>query len=325
MWQALLDKANSLLGDLRRSLFRPRPPVASAGRSLPAPPVVAAYRRLSRVVLTDGVGRTLFEEFSAHRAEADEELETGWVLLGLRQADEAVVVATLPAGAFADAGVAHIRFNSEAQAVASRVVRQYDKRLNIVGVVHTHPGTLRHPSDADFAGDREWVPRLRGHEGVFGIGTADGDLAPGAPATAFVAHQPRPHVQCWGELRFTWYSLAEGDRGYRTLPVDVTYGPDLARPLHDLWPALEEHAVRIDRLCRQQAGVRFEMVEDDLGAGLVLSIPLATPGDVVRVLVRTKEVRLYVVQGGEVYEVDHADACLDRSVYLLLAELAARS
>jgi len=105
----------------------------------------------------------------------------------------------------------------------------------------------------------------------------------------------------------------------------VTYGPDLARPLHVLWPALEEHAARIDRLCRQQAGVRFEVVEDDLGPGLVLTIPLANPGDAVRVLLRTKEVRFYVVQGGEVYEVDHADACLDRSVYLLLAELAARS
>ena len=56
-----------------------------------------------------------------------------------------------------------------------------------------------------------------------------------------------------------------------------------------------------------------------------MTIPLATPGDAVRVLIRTKEVRFYVVQGGEVYEVDHADACLDRSVYLLLAELAARS
>jgi len=325
MWQALFDKANSLLGDLQRSLFRPRPAPVAAGRPLPLPPVVTDYRRLSRVVLTDGVGRTLFEEFAAHRTEATEETETGWMLLGLRQADEAVVLATLPAGAEADAGVAHIRFNSEAQAVASRIVRQFDKRLNIVGVVHTHPGTLRHPSDADFAGDRQWVPRLRGHEGVFAIGTADADLAPETAATSLVAHQPRPHVQCWGELRFSWYSLAQGDPNYRKLPVEVTYGPDLARPLHALWPALEEHAARIDRLCRQQAGVRFEVVEDDLGPGLVMSIPLAMPGDAVRVLLRTKEVRFYVVQGGEVYEVDHADASLDRSVYLLLAELAARS
>jgi hypothetical protein len=95
--------------------------------------------------------------------------------------------------------------------------------------------------------------------------------------------------------------------------------------LHDIWAALEEHAARIDRLCRQQAGVRFEIIEDDLGPGLVMSIPLAAPGDAVRVLIRTKEVRFYVVQGGEAYEVDHADAYLDRSIYLLLAELATRS
>ena len=77
----------------------------------------------------------------------------------------------------------------------SRIVRQTDRRLTIVGVVHTHPGSLRHPSDGDFRGDSEWVASLRGGEGVFGIGTADG---PEAAATLF-AQQPRPNVQCLGD------------------------------------------------------------------------------------------------------------------------------
>ena len=111
-----------------------------------APPPASSLRRLRQVRLTDGVGHTLFEEYAGHRANRGE-VETGWVLLGLREADEAIVVATLPAGAEADAGVAHVRFNSEAQVVASRIVRQSDRRLRILGVVHTHPGSLRHPSE----------------------------------------------------------------------------------------------------------------------------------------------------------------------------------
>ncbi len=162
----------------------------------PAPAAAITYGPLERVLLTDGVGRTLFEEFAAHRAEARGDEETGWVLLGLREAREAVVLATLPAGALRDASVAHVRFNSNAQALASRIVRQTDRRLTILGVVHTHPGSLRHPSDGDLRGDGQWVANLRGREGVFGIGTADG------PETAgdLFAHQPRPHVQCLSGL-----------------------------------------------------------------------------------------------------------------------------
>src|SRR5206468_12639274 len=154
--------------------------------------------------------------------------ETGWLLLGWRDADEAVALATLPAGADREAGEAHVRFNSSAQAVGSRIVRQTDRRLTMLGVVHTHPGSLRHPSDGDFQGDTQWVGQLRGGEGVFGIGTADGTRESGT----VVARQPRSHVQCLGELSLSWYSLGSGDRRYRTMPVALTLGPDLARPLH---------------------------------------------------------------------------------------------
>jgi proteasome lid subunit RPN8/RPN11 len=317
MWQALLDKANVLFSDLAGLLFRSRPLAVSPLAPAPPPAVATTLRRLRQVRLTDGVGHTLFEEYAAHRVHQGE-VETGWILLGLREADEAIVVATLPAGAEADAGVAHVRFNSEAQVVASRIVRQSDRRLRILGVVHTHPGSLRHPSDGDLRGDRLWVTQLRGGDGVFGIGTADGVVS----GPALVAHQPRPHVQVWGELRCTWYGLAATDRSYRPLPVEVTYGPDLARPLHDLWPVLEAHAPRLERLFKQQAGLRFEVVDGSGGRALVLRIPLAEPASALRVLVRQKDVRYYVVRGEEVFEVEHGHPCPDRGVYLLLAELA---
>jgi proteasome lid subunit RPN8/RPN11 len=316
MLQLLVSTATQLLGDLQRSLLRPRP-AAQAG----APATGIRYAPLQRVLLTDGVGRTLFEEYARHREEARGEEETGWVLLGLREAREAVVLATLPAGAERDASVSHVRFNTTAQAVASRIVRQADRRLTILGVVHTHPGTLRHPSEGDLRGDGEWVGHLRGCEGVFGIGTADG---PEATESLF-AYQPRPNVQCLGDLRFSWYALRQGETAYRPLPVELTIGPDLARSLHTVWPTLEAHARRIDRLFRQQTGVRVEVASDEWGPGLVLTVPLAERGDAIRVVIRPKEVRYYAVLGGEVLEVEHHDDQVDRGVYLLMAELASRS
>jgi hypothetical protein len=319
MLQALVSSASQLLDRLHRSLLRPSQPAVPASLS---PKVASSYLPLERVLLTDGVGRTLFEEFACHRAEARGEEETGWVLLGLREPAQAVVLATLPAGTEPDASVAHIRFNSVGQAVASRIIRrQTDRRLVMLGVVHTHPGSLRHPSDGDYRGDSQWVRHLRGGEGIFGIGTADAATAPGA----VFAHQPRPHVQCFGALRFSWYALRHGEGGYRPLPVELTIGPDLARPLHSIWPALEAHAERIDRLYCQQAGMKFEVISDEHGPGLVLIIPLAEPGDAIRVLIREKEVRYFVMRGGEPLAVDPPDDRVDRGVYLLLAELAGRA
>jgi hypothetical protein len=276
---------------------------------------------LERVVLTDGVGRTLFEEFASHRSEARGDEETGWLLLGLREAHEAVALATLPAGALRDASVAHVRFNSNAQVLASRIVRQTDRRLTTLGVVHTHPGSLRHPSDGDLRGDGQWVANLRGREGVFGIGTADGLPTPGD----LFAAQPHPHVQCLYGLRFSWYSLRQGDNAYRPLPVELTIGPDLARSLHDIWSTLEFHAERTERLCRQQSAMRFEVMSDEWGPGLLLALPLAEPGDAIQVLIRPKEVRYYVLRSGELLEVQHHDEWVDRGVYQLLAYLAARA
>ncbi len=142
MWQALRRAASRLLDTAKRSLRRTR--LAPVPLIAP-PPQPISYGPLRRVLLSDGVAHTLFEEYAQHRSEARGDEETGWVLLGLRSADEAVVLATLPAGTEADASVAHVRFNSDAQAVAYRIVRQRERRLTIVGVVHTHPGSCRPP------------------------------------------------------------------------------------------------------------------------------------------------------------------------------------
>jgi proteasome lid subunit RPN8/RPN11 len=323
MWQALFSTARQLLHDAPRTLLRERfPPVP---RPM-ARPNVREYQPLERVVLTDGVGRTLFEEYAAHRAAACGEEETGWFLLGLREQNQAVVLATLPAGTQCDASATHVRFNSAGQVVGSLIVRQHDRRLAQLGVVHTHPGSLRHPSDADFRGDTDWVESLvsrgylRGKEGIFGIGTADGPAPPGAA----LAEQPHPHVQCLGDLRLSWYALRHGEANYRPLSVGMTLGPDLARPLHEVWEAIEAHAERLERLYRQQTGVTFGVVPEESGPWLAVNVPVADPTTVIRVLLKPKEARYFLVRNGELLAVDCLDDRVDRGVYLLLAELAAQ-
>ncbi len=316
-WDALVRITGRIWHDLNRTWLRDLSPIPDA-RPTPAP-VPKQYGPLKRVTLSDEVGRTLFEEYAAHRQGPRGHEETGWVLLGLREAHEAIVLATLPAGAERNAGVAHVRFNSTAQAIGSRIVRQADRRLAMLGIVHTHPGSLRHPSDGDYQGDSEWVGRLRGREGVFGIGTADGK----DNGDEFLRYL-KPHVQCLGSLCLSWYSLREGDPNYAPLPCDLTLGPDLARPLHAVWQTVETHAERLDRLYCQQAGVTFEVVSGRQEPALAVIVPLAEPGHAVRVLLEGKEVRYYVVRNGAVAEVDSQEPQLDRGVYLVLAELAAQ-
>jgi proteasome lid subunit RPN8/RPN11 len=300
----------------RRLLSEMRWPWSRQSRS-PAAAVQTASQRLQplrRVLLTDAVSRTLFEEYAAHRASGRGAEETGWMLLGRREGTDAVALATLPAGTKREAGVAHVQFSSPGQAVASRIVRQHDRTLTALGVVHTHPGTLRHPSDGDFRGDIQWVGQLRGQEGIFGIGTADGN------GDGLLGRHPRPHVQMLGDLCLSWYSLRQGDRQYRPLPVELVLGPDLARPLHSVWPMIESHAPQLDRLARQQAGLAFDLANDR--PALTVKVPLAEPGDAILVVIEEKQVRYLLFRRGEYLETDSPDPRIDRSVYLMLAELA---
>jgi hypothetical protein len=313
-WREVRDTAARLL----RELTGPIRPQSSASSTVSATP--RPLRPLAHLRLTDEVNRTLFEEYAAHRGTPRGEEETGWAVLGLRDGDEAVALATLPAGTEREAGEAHVRFNSTAQALASRIVRQRDRRLTLLGVVHTHPGSLRHPSDGDYRGDSRWVGQLRGGEGVFGIGTADAKPGPAAG----VAWQPVPHRQCLDKLCLSWYALGEGDRNYRPLTVEVTLGPDLASPLRPVWGEVEEHADRLDRLARQQSGVTFDVIHGRQKPALAVTVALADTSESVRIVLEGKEVRYYLARGAEVLAADLREARVDQGLYLLLAELAAR-
>jgi proteasome lid subunit RPN8/RPN11 len=316
MLQALLSTTRRWLEDLTRS-SQPSRLLAAEQAEAPAP-AARSYGPLERVVLTDGVSRTLFEEYAAHRESSRGDEETGWVILGVREASAAIVLATLPAGTQRNAGVGHVQFDSRGQVLASRIVRQADRRLTMLGVVHTHPGSLRHPSDGDYRGDSLWVGQLRGGEGVFGIGTADGGPGNGTP----VARQPRPNVQTFGKHCLSWYALGKGDRNYRPLPVELTLGPDLARPLHLVWSEIEDNAGPLNRLLRQQIGTRFEVVEGKQGPALAVTMPLAEPQTDLRVLLEGRQVHYYLLRDGEPLVADPGESRVDRGIYLLLAELA---
>ncbi|HYV34882.1 MAG TPA: Mov34/MPN/PAD-1 family protein [Gemmataceae bacterium] len=310
MFQGLVSTANRLYGTLQRTFLRGRPALVEAPQ-LPALP--RSFKRLERVVLTAEVSRTLFEEYAAHRASQRGEEEIGWVLLGVREVDHAIVLATLPAGAQRSAGVAHVQFNKNAQALASRIVRQWDKRLVMLGIVHTHPGNLRHPSDGDFHGDSAWVGQLRGGDGIFAIGTAEAVSDHGGP----------PHVQTMNGLTLCWYGLKQGDDNYRPLPVEVTKGVDLALPLHPVWETIEAFANPLERLCVQQAGMTFQVVGDAAGSALVVCLKLAEPGAALRIVLKDRQAAWYWQRGEELHGISPSCEQLDRNVYLLLADLAA--
>jgi len=291
---------------------------ATVGREVPsATPPLTSLRRVS---LADDVSRTLFAEYAAHRKSERGSEETGWVLLGIRRGDEAVVLATLPAGAGREAGEAHVRFNSAAQAFASRVVRQGHRQLTLLGVVHTHPGSLRHPSSGDYRGDIEWVANLRGGEGVFGIGTADAAPNPDAG----ISWQPAPNVQCLGELCLSWYALGKKDRNYRPLPVELTIGPDLAAPLRPVWEELETHAERLDRLARQLNGLTFNVTPGHQKSALTVTVPLPDDGRSIRVEMEGKAVRYRLITNDGPMAADLREDRVDVGVFLMLSELAAR-
>jgi proteasome lid subunit RPN8/RPN11 len=274
------------------------------------------------VVLTDEVSRTLFGEYAAHRASDRGAEEIGWDLIGTRRGDEAVVLATLPAGEGRDASSAHVLFNRPAQEAAYRVLYHEGARdLKMLGVAHTHPGTLRHPSAQDYRGDVEWVANLRGGEGVFGIGTADAEPGP-EPG---VGWQPAPNVQCLGHLRLTWYMLARGDRDYRPVPVGLTIGRDLALALRPVWGELETHADRVVRVARQLKGVRLDVTAGHQKPALAVTVPLPDDGRAVRVELEGKAVRYRLLSPDGALAADLREDRVDVGVFLMLSELAARS
>jgi proteasome lid subunit RPN8/RPN11 len=289
-----------------------------AERPLLVEPVAAGpkkYWPLDRVVLAHGVLQTLFDDFARHRETARGEEEFGWALLGIREEREAIALAALPAGAQRHASLTHIQFHSNAQAVATRLLRQRDKRLGMLGVVHTHPGSLRHPSGGDYRGDIRFVTRLRGREGVFGIGTAD------ARGNGAVIERTEPHQHVRGPLCFNWYALADGDDNYRKIPISAASNDDLARPLAPLWPTLETHADALERLCQQLTGVNLDIAPE---TSLAITIPLADDERRLRVLLRDGQARYYLESAGDLAAVNPDASAVDHGIYAILAELARR-
>jgi hypothetical protein len=153
---------------------------------------------------------------------------------------------------------------------------------------------------------------------VFGIGTADGAMRP----DQLFLEQPRPNVQVHHQLSFSWYVLGSRDKNYRPLPVSMTLGPDLARPLHTVWSTIETHAAQLERLFRQQTGLTCAVSEEE--QGLVLTLPLAEPGCAIRVVLTEKKVSYYFLRQDQVVAFPCGDDRVDRGVYLLLAEWVAQ-
>src|SRR5262245_23448155 len=105
MLRALVNAAQRWWDDFAPAK-KPAPrELLSPGKSPTAPSILGP---LEKIVLTDGVCRTLFEEYSEHRQGKRGDEETGWVLMGQRHEREAIALATLPAGAAREAGVAHV-------------------------------------------------------------------------------------------------------------------------------------------------------------------------------------------------------------------------
>jgi len=122
----------------------------------------------------------------------------------------------------------------------------------------------------------------------------------------------------------SWYVLGEGGRQYRPLDVHLTLGPDLALRLHDIWTTIEAFAEPLERLCLQQAKVSFEVIDGGRGA-LAASIRLAEAQQSLRIVLEGKEAAFYWQRGQEVHSVQAPAEELDRSVYLIMADLAGRT
>jgi hypothetical protein len=123
-------------------------------------------------------------------------------------------------------------------------------------------------------------------------------------------------------MMLSWYALRRGDATYRPLPVTLTLGPDLARPLHSVWHEIEEHALELDRLYRQQIGVTFDALQSAEKPGLSIRIPMVEPKGAIRVVIKDEICRYYVERDGDIFLADCAEERVDRGVYLLLAEMA---
>ena len=160
-----------LLSDLRRSWHRP--PFSLLENREPSPTTVN-YQPLERVLLTDGVGRTLFEEYAAHRAQATAKRKPAgccWVCAKRRGRRP---------GHVARRRRARCRRGAYSLQQQRPGGGQPDRAAD--GSPPDHPRRGAYPSRQPAPSQRRRLcaatvngcAQLRGGEGVFGIGTADG-------------------------------------------------------------------------------------------------------------------------------------------------------
>lgn len=282
------------------------------------------------VRIHQGVLNTMFEDFHRHKETDRGDEETGWMLLGRRESGEVIVEAALPPGEFRDAGTAHVNVNSTAISVAMRVLKKSHPRLDVVGMAHTHPGSLDRPSEGDYRGDIHWVRKLPGKQGVFAIGIwqfdepvnflgeesnqGSGDVRQvAAPVTGFQD----------GRSRFNWFSLSEGDGWYKACPMEPVPGDDYGQSVREHWEVLEHFAGSIDRLLQMQPGMRMGLlpVSDGLAPAMVLCQPLARDGEELQVVLQGREARFFRMSAEEIDELQAPRERLDTAFYEVMAEL----
>lgn len=270
------------------------------------------------MLITSGVGQTLVEGYRNHLNQERGDEETGWLLMGYREKKRAVVVAAVPSGEFREASSTHVKFNSQAQVVAGRLLHQLHDKLEVLGLFHTHPGRLRHPSSGDYQGDIQWVKKLPGKQGVFGIGTVDNQSSISEDFASKIAI----NTFSMTGMRFDWFSLGSGDSNYVKLPIRWTLGEDLAKPLHVVWDALEVHACEIEKVLVQQSKATCSITKATSGHQLTLSIPLAGSACKILVFIFKDKVQYFYEKNEQLFAVDIHEDKVDRGVYLVLAELA---
>lgn len=275
----------------------------------------APFAKARSFAVAEGVIRTLFDEFAAHRQTDRGNEEIGWLLLGKRTDTGIMILGTLPAGTHRDASVVHVRFDSEAQSLASRILRQTDQNIQIVGIVHTHPGSLRQPSEGDYHGDKQWVAGLRDGEGIFAIGTADAGTLRSSAANTKIKDA----------LCFSWYTLSTSDADYRPVAIETQSGPDVGMPVRPVWKSIETWAESVNRMCRLFAAIGVDIIKKDSECGLRVAISLPFRGQRLHLLLSPMGARYYWEDGTDWVAIDPNESCIEGAVYSILAELAKRN
>lgn len=280
-----------------------------------------------------GVLDTMFEDFQKHKETDRGEEETGWMLLGRREAGVVIIEAALPPGEFRDAGTAHVNVNSTAISVAMRVLKKSHPRLDVIGMAHTHPGSLDRPSEGDYRGDIVWVRKLPGRQGVFAIGVWEFDepvnfLDDDANQGSGDVREPVPPiapVSCFrdGRSRFNWFSLSEGDGWYKACPMEPVAGDDFGQSVRQHWEVLEHFAGSIDRLLQMQPGMRMGLlpVSDGVAPAMVLCQPLARDGEELQVVLQGRDARFFRMSAEEIDELQAPRERLDTAFFEVMAEL----